>query len=337
MTHKRIKLGLLGVGAAVRKLHLPALSKLKREIEIAGVWSRSPDRAGGFAAELGVSRTYADYWDLLADEAIDAVLVAVPIELNAALAIEAIRAGKHVLAEKPIAATLAEARQLLDACRSTERVVAIAENFRYRGDVLEARRLIEAGAIGRVQCFQVTSVFDLLADVRRIYMEQRWRQEPRHAGGLVVDAGVHAIAGVREILGDVEQVYAKLMHHSSITSGPDGVAMQLELTGGATGHYLACYTAQTDREKGFELCVFGDRGTLWLNEGKVEWYSADIATRSSWQDPAHDRGYLDQWLDFVAAVRGGEAVYSTPEKAYGDLSVLESALHSARDGRPVKM
>lgn len=335
MQRQRVKLGLIGVGAAVRKLHLPAFSKLADDVEIAAVWSRSLERAQSFANEIGASRAYADYRDLLADEAIEAVLVAVPIELNAALAIEAIQAGKHVLAEKPIAATLAEAQQVLAACRSTARAVAIAENFRYRADILEAKRLIEAGAIGNVQCFQLTTVFDLLADVRRIYIEQPWRKEPRHAGGLVVDAGVHAIAGLREIFGDVEHVDARLMHHSPATSGPDGVVMQLELARGVPGQYLACYTAKTDREKSFELCVYGDGGSLWLSEGKIEWYSADTAKRSSWEDDAHDRGYLAQWRNFVAAIRGQQAVYSTPEMAYGDLLVMQCALRSARDKQPV--
>lgn len=337
VANQPLQLGLFGVGAAVRKLHLPALSELRDEIEIAAVWSRSPERARDFAAEMGISRCFADYRQLLADPAIEAVLVAVPIELNAALAIEAIEAGKHVLAEKPIAATSVEARQVLRACESVQRVVAIAENFRYRGDILEAKRLIETGVIGQVQCFQVTTVFDLLNDVRRIYMEREWRKEPRHAGGLVVDAGVHAIAGLREILGEVENVYAQLMDHSPATSGPDGLAMQLDLSSGAVGHYLACYTAKTNREMNFDLCVYGDAGSLWLSEGKIDWFSTTTATRSSWQADAHDRGYLAQWHNFLWAVRGREPIYSTPAKAYGDLLVLECALRSARDRQAMRV
>jgi predicted dehydrogenase len=181
----------------------------------------------------------------------------------------------------------------------------------------------------------VTTVFDLLNDVRRIYMEQEWRKEPRYAGGLVVDAGVHAIAGLREILGDVEHVYAHLMDHSPATSGPDGLVMQMALTNDAVGHYLACYTAKTDRERSFDLCVYGARGSLWLNEGKIEWFSMENTARSSWEAHAHDRGYLAQWRNFVAAVRGHEPVYSTPAKAYGDLLVLDCALRSARNRQPV--
>ena len=78
--------------------------------------------------------------------------------------------------------------------------MAIAENFRYRDDILQARRIIESGAIGSVKCFQVTSVFDLLKEVRRVYMEKAWRQAARHPGGLVVDAGVHVVAGLRRFL-----------------------------------------------------------------------------------------------------------------------------------------
>ncbi|HEV3344663.1 MAG TPA: Gfo/Idh/MocA family oxidoreductase [Pirellulales bacterium] len=331
-----LKLGLLGAGAAVRKLHLPALNKLRGEIEIAGVWSRSPERARSLAAELGIERSFADHRELLADRTIEAVLIAVPIELNASFAIEAIKAGKHVLAEKPIAATTAEARQMLDACQSTQCVVAIAENFRYRDDILQARRLIEAGEIGRVQCFQITTVFDLLADVRRVYIEQPWRKEPQHAGGLVVDAGVHAVSGLREILGDVDHVCARLLNNSPATSGPDGLVMQLGLVSGVPGQYLACYTAKTDRETVFDLSVYGDEGSLWLTEGKVEWFSARTGKRQTWQVPP-DRGYLAQWKNFLAAVRGREPVYSTAAKAYDDLLVLECALSSAASGQPVRV
>ncbi|HVX16076.1 MAG TPA: Gfo/Idh/MocA family oxidoreductase [Pirellulales bacterium] len=334
MAHQPLQLGLLGVGAAVRKLHLPALAKLRDEIAIHAVWSRSPERARAFADEVGAARVFADHRELLADPAIEAVLVAVPIEHNASMAIDAIAAGKHVLAEKPIAADVAEARRVLTACHATRRVVAIAENFRYRADILEAKRLIAAGVIGRVQCFQVTSVFDLLNEVRKVYIESAWRKEPQHPGGLVVDAGVHAVAGLREILGNVERVYAKLRNESPATSGADGLVMQMDLSSGASGQYLACYTAQTDRETVFELTVYGDGGTLWLTEGKVEYFSAATGKRTTWQ-AAPDRGYLGQWRNFLAAARGQETIYSTAQEAYGDLLVLERALESAVSGQSV--
>jgi predicted dehydrogenase len=166
--------------------------------------------------------------------------------------------------------------------------------------------------------------------LRKIYMDKPWRQDPRHPGGLVVDAGVHAVAGFREIVGEIKEVYAQVMNNSAATTGPDGLLMQLTAASGAPGHYMTCYTAQTDRETGFELTAYGTRGTLWLTEGKVEWTAEPNGTRSSWQAESHDRGYRAQWRNFLRAVQGQETVYSTPEKAYGDLLLLEAALYSAQ-------
>jgi predicted dehydrogenase len=333
MTPPPLRLGLLGAGAAIRKLHLPALAALRGDIAVEAVYSHTPGNARRFAAEHGIPRHYADYRALLADARIDAVLIAVPIEHNAALLIEAVVAGKHVLAEKPIAATAAQARQAVDVCRRADRVVAIAENYRYREDILHARDLVRAGAIGRVQCFQATTAFDLTKDFRRDYMEKDWRRMPAHPGGLVVDAGVHAAAGIREILGEVRSVDAQLMNNGDGTAGPDGLVMQLSLADGAPGHCLACYTARTDHETVFDLVVYGDRGTLWLTEGQVQWTTGGDAPRATWQAAIRDRGYLAQLQDFVWAVRGGGAVYSTPEKALGDLLLIDAALQSASSGR----
>lgn len=335
MPEKPLKLGLLGAGAAIRKLHLPALCAMRGEVALEAVWSHSPQNARDFAAEHGVARHYADYRELLADEQVEAVLIAVPIERNASMLIEAVEAGKHVLAEKPIAATVAEARLAIAACRRGERVVSIAENYRYRQDILYAQRLVRSGAIGRTQCFQVTSTFDLLKDFRRDYMDKEWRRDPVHPGGLVLDAGVHAVAGLREILGDVREVDAHVMNNGGGTSGPDGLVMQLTLATGAPGHCLACYTAQTDRETVFDLVVYGDQGTLWLTKGQVQWTASGGAARSTWQADSRDRGYLAQLQDFLRAARAGGQVYSTPEKALDDLLVLEAAWQSASEGRRV--
>src|SRR5262245_22001810 len=149
-----LKVGLIGAGAAVRRLHFPAVSALRDEIHVAAVWSRSLDNARALAGQHRIESCCADYRELLADRSIKAVLIAVPIERNAPLIIESIAAGKHVLAEKPIAATVAEARRVLEACGRSDRVVAIGENFRYREEIRRAKELVKAGRIGGVQGFQ---------------------------------------------------------------------------------------------------------------------------------------------------------------------------------------
>src|SRR5579864_8222372 len=103
-----VSLGVIGTGSAFRRLHLPVLQKMTNEFRIAALANRTRAKAEQFAAEISGAKVYDDYRAVLDDASIEAVLVAVPIEFGAQVFVDAIAAGKHVLAEKPIAATIAE-------------------------------------------------------------------------------------------------------------------------------------------------------------------------------------------------------------------------------------
>jgi len=109
------------------------------------------------------ARVYDHYRDLLADPEVDAVLIAVPIEVNHSVLIDAMRSGKHVLAEKPLAATPEQGLAVLDT-PAPNSVVAIAENFRYRRDLAKAREILAQGLIGEVFAFQLSVKFHLDAE-----------------------------------------------------------------------------------------------------------------------------------------------------------------------------
>lgn len=154
-----IRLGIIGAGAAVRELHWPVLQKLDSEVQVVRISNATIESARAFAKSVGSPKFGCDYRELLSDREIDAVLIAVPIEFNATVLIDAVNAGKHVLAEKPIAATRREALRVLKTCSKSNRVVAIAENFRFRGDLRRARELLQEWAIGDVFAFQLQVCF----------------------------------------------------------------------------------------------------------------------------------------------------------------------------------
>jgi predicted dehydrogenase len=213
-----------------------------------------PDTAKGekFAREIGCAKVYDHYQALLDDPEVDAVLTAVPVGLNSQVLLDAILAGKHVLAEKPITATLEEGRRILRACRDTAKGVAIAENFRYREDVAKARELIAGGAIGDVSCFQMSTRYDVAAQFRRPWFEKgTWRHNPAYSGGMIADTSIHAISSLRDILGEVKEVYAQVLHTSASTEGSDCLLAQLTMTNCSVGQYLACYTAKVAEESVF--------------------------------------------------------------------------------------
>jgi predicted dehydrogenase len=250
--------------------------------------------------------------------------------------IDSVAAGKHVIAEKPIAATPAEGLQVLQACSGAKSVVMIGENFRYRRDLMKARELVSSGAIGEPFAFDLNVHVDLDAEIRRVWTERPWRREPAHPGGFLLDAGVHPVSFLRDLLGDVCEVYAQTLDRHPIIGGPDTLLMQMKLDNGVAGQYLASYTAKCNRESLLDLTVYGSQATLEVRPGKVE-YGHGPATGASFRVPKSDRGYEGQWRNFCDAIRGGAGVVSTPEKAFGDLLVIDAALRSAHEAKPVRL
>lgn len=326
----QLNLGIIGTGSAVRRLHWPILQKIPDAFRIVALANRTRAKAEEFAREIGCARVYDDYRALLAAPEVDAVLIAVPIELNFRILTDAILAGKHTLAEKPITATPSEARAVLRTCKNSAKVIGIAENFRYREDVIKARETIAAGKIGRVHCFQMTTKFDKATEFRRAWFQEgTWRHRPTYPGGMITDTSIHMVSSLRDILGEVDEVYAQVLHGSRATEGPDCLLAQFTLITGVVGHYLACYSAKVIKESALELTVFGENGSLQLTEGEVAWLHTPGGQTLLDRPEGYDRGYTNQWRNFHRAICGEEILLSTPEEAYRDLLVIDAVLRSA--------
>jgi predicted dehydrogenase len=331
-----VNLGIIGTGAIIGRAHWPVLQKMPELFRVVALANRTRAKAEPFAAEVG-ARIYEDYRRLLDDPEVEAVFTAVPIESNARVLIDSIHAGKHVLAEKPLAATAAEGREVVLAARQTNKAIAIAENFRYRGDILKARELIAAGEIGEVYSFQVATRFDLNTEFRRPWFSKgTWRQNPAHLGlSMIFDMGVHVACGIRDMLGEVSEIYAQLLDTGPVVEGPDTLVAQLTMRNNAVGQYLGCYSAKVVKETVFDFIAFGKTGSLQVSEGEVTWLRAPGTAPLTYRPESYDRGYKNQWRNFYNAIRGEEPVASTVEQGYRDLLVIDAAVCSAREQRRV--
>jgi predicted dehydrogenase len=149
----------------------------------------------------------------------------------------------------------------------------------------------------------------------------------------VLDASIHAVAYLRDLLGDVAELDARVLDRHPIVGGPDSLLMQTKMVSGAVGQFFACYTAKVHRETFLGLTVFGSQGSLHLTPGRLAWTTGGGASETLYRFDAADRGYRAQWRNFCRAVRGKEKIISTPENAYGDLMVIDAALRSARSGQ----
>jgi predicted dehydrogenase len=159
--------------------------------ELAAVAARSGDRAAEFAARFGIPKSYGSYEELLADDEIDIVYISTPHPLHAVWAINAAEAGKHVLCEKPLTMTHAEAELVIDAARRNDVFLMEAFMYRIHPQIRRMAELIESGRLGEVRAVDVTFSFDAGGS------EASRLADPDLGGGGILDVGCYCTSLAR--------------------------------------------------------------------------------------------------------------------------------------------
>ncbi|MEU3252202.1 Gfo/Idh/MocA family oxidoreductase [Streptomyces sp. NPDC006997] len=221
-----MRIGLLGTGPWARMAHAPALSG-HGEVEFAGVWGRRPQAAEELADRYG-TRAYDEVDALIAD--VDAVAVALPPEAQAELAVRAARAGRHLLLDKPLAATVAQGRAVTEAVREAgvASLVFFTTRFQRAADAWIGEQAAAGGWFtARAQWLGAVFTTD------SPFAASAWRREK----GALWDVGPHALSVLLPVLGDVHRVAAA-------SRGPrDTVHLVLDHDGGATSTLTLSLTA----------------------------------------------------------------------------------------------
>jgi predicted dehydrogenase len=191
---KEMKTAIFGTGFMGR-VHAEGVRRLGN-VEVAGIAARTAEQARKLADELFIERATGDYRELLADPDIDAVHICTPNALHFPMAMAALEAGKHVLCEKPLATSVAEAREMIELAKRRNLAHCTFHNLRYYPQVQNMRRLCEAGELGVIQIVQGTYSQDwLLFDT-----DWNWRVETGPSRAFA-DIGTHWCDMVEHITG----------------------------------------------------------------------------------------------------------------------------------------
>ncbi len=193
-----LSVGLLGFGLAGSVFHAPLIQSEPRLRLAAVASSRGDDIRRVAPGAVAV----ADAGDVLADPSIDLVVIATPNTSHAPLARAALLAGKHVVIDKPMAATVEEASSLIDLARRQDRLLTVFHNRRWDGDFLTARGLVESGALGEI--YQYEAHFDRF----RPAIKPGWREKPLPGSGVLFDLGAHLIDQALTLFGRPRTVTA---------------------------------------------------------------------------------------------------------------------------------
>ncbi|MEJ5258121.1 MAG: Gfo/Idh/MocA family oxidoreductase [Fervidobacterium sp.] len=321
---KKIKLGIVGCGIAARELHLPALVDLKDKFEISAVTSRRKESAEEFAqmikTQLGYTpEIFNSYEAMLDSKSVDAVDLTLPIELNVPFIKKSIEKGFHVICEKPISTDVETGKEIIELSTKTDRVIYIAENYRHDFRFNKIRNIVDENVIGK-PVFVIWHLW-IGMDKSNKYAKTAWRQNPKHIGGFLSDGGVHHIAALRVIFGDIAWVSGTVKRVSDYLGDDDSLSAVFEFKNGVIGNYTISY-ALSGRQY-FE--IVGTNGRIYMDESKIRIvgeHGAEI------QIP-EENTFKNEFLDFYEVLTQGKPnVLGHPVEALKDLAFFEAAIRS---------
>lgn len=280
MTPRRLRLGMVGggQGAFIGAVHRIA-ARMDDEYElVAGALSSDPDRARTSAAELRIApdRAYADFRNMAAKEAarqdgIDVVAIVTPNHVHHAAACAFLDAGIHVMCDKPLTATLADARDLVRRVEAGRSLFGLTHNYSGYPMIRQAREMVANGSIGVLRVVQVEYPQGWLATrlEETGHKQAAWRTDPERSGpaGCLGDIGTHAFNLAEFVTGlRCERVAADLNTFVPGRRLDDNAHLLLRFPNDARGMLWASQVA-VGQENGLRLRVYGERGALaWAQE-----------------------------------------------------------------------
>ena len=307
----RLRVGVIGTGFG-SLVQIPAFRANPRA-EVVAVASGTPGKAGRIAKAMGIPHAFDD-WAKLISADLDLVSITTPPALHHAMATAALEAGQHVLCEKPMAMSVAEAEEMLARGEEARRVHVIDHELRFNPNRRKVKRLIEEGFIGVPRHVLLTAVNAIRHDSAKPW---GWWSDAARGGGLLGAVGSHQVDLLRYWLGDVSAVTGTAVPFVPERPLPDGSGhrrvtadefstFSLRFRSGAVGTvFLSAVATHT---VGPRIEVWGDGGTLVLDEAERIWGArrgetlAELTEPETLPTPA-GMEYVPLWgLSFVRLV-----------------------------------
>jgi predicted dehydrogenase len=308
---KKIGIGIIGFGGIAQGAHAPGYRRLPQECEILAVADIKSERLEQAKSERwGIEQTYDNYQALLEVPEIDAVSVCTPNGVHMQATIDALRAGKHVLCEKPMAMNAEECKRMIAVQKETGKKLQIGYNMRFSGGAQSLRRSIEAGMFGEIYHAAARAIRRRRVPVGGVFLNKEL-----NGGGPLIDIGVHATDMTLWLMGHPKPVSAVGTAVTKMGKTPNRVgewgtwqpedfnvedfaSAYVRFEDGRTLTLLASFIANIDQEH-FDTQLFGtDAGAFFdANAGKYTIYREEFGTLTD---------TTAGWLPNVASTHGEE-------------------------------
>jgi predicted dehydrogenase len=365
---RKIRLGMVGGGndALIGGVHRIAARMDDRYELVAGALSSTPEKSRASGEALGLQRVYDDFKQMAIREArlkngIEAVSIVTPNHVHCAAAIEFLKRGIHVICDKPLTSTMADARKLVKAAEQANALFILTHNYTGYPMVRHAKEMVAQGKIGKIRVVQVEYPQDWLA-IEQDFKQAEWRTDPQRsgAGGSTGDIGTHAHNLACFITGlEVESLAADLDAFVPGRRVDDNGHVMLRFHGGAKG-MLWCSQVAPGNENALRIRIYGETGGLeWAQEDpNYLWHTpfgepkrlitrngagaGAAAARVSRIPAGHPEGYLEGFANIyteaaeaILAYQSGaavdsEVVYPTVTDGLKGVAFVDACVRSSR-------
>ena len=331
--HKKLRLGVIGLGWVSQIFHLPILKRLD-DVEIVAVCDKDKSRSKMIADRFGITRNYTDYQQMLQNEELDAVDICSSTDTHQEIAIASIQSGKDVFVEKPIARHYEEAVKIIEVAKQYKKKVMVGMNNRFRPDSMILKNFIEKGEIGKI--FYVKSGW-----LKKLSSDNKWiTQKEKAGGGVFIDLGIVMLDLMLWLLNfpPVYRVNSKMYMHKT-KSVEDSCIAFIEIKYGVTMVIETSWSFHSAND--FFYCeLYGSEGSAMINPLRInKQLHGNIVNvtpvKIDTQLNLFKKSYENELKHFIGAARGLHPVVSTGEEAVQRMKVVEAIYQSAEKGREI--
>jgi predicted dehydrogenase len=331
-----VKYGVAVIGLGkISDIHITGWQKLG-DAEVRVVVDVDPKRAEEKAKLHNIPSYDTDFDRILQRPDLDIIDICLPHDLHAPYSIKALRAGKHVLVEKPIATKLADAEEMIKVAKEAGKKLMVAESLRYSGVYDHVADLLSKKAIG--EPFLFSTRCEYFVDLSRFQgAHTGWRSVPEKiGGGVLLESGIHNMANARYFMGEVEYVYA-LRGKQTRTEIPveDTVTLLMKFKNGSTGQGTFAWGAKWSKVF-IESTVYGTKGVLGLDLVNRKTFLDNGKEQEVWTSPENEYGHENEIKHFLDCIKEDRTPITDGVEETKTLRLIMAAYQSMRENRPVR-
>lgn len=332
----KTRVGVIGLGGIAQLVHLPILSKMDN-VEIVGIAEINKNRLKLIGDKFSISNRYNNYLEMIESQNPEAVIIATPTNTHTGIALDCIKAKKHILIEKPIGINLKEAKEIYSSANKNKIIAMVGMNLRFRPDAMLMKSLVNSGELGDL--FYIKCGW-----LRKQSSEQKWFiNKNQSGGGVIIDLGIVILDLALWMFGDVKPISVSVQKYNHLTKDVEDSAVGfVRFENDKVITFEVSWVLHSEDDS-FNLTAYGTKGTAHLNPLRAY---RRLASSNIDYTPAkttntlnlYKKSYENELKHFIGAIKLDEhKIISSTVEALSRMKLLEAIYKSSDTQKEVKV